>query len=601
MFKADQTQKRETRFQVSCLKVIVLLMYFVLVISKSVTNDPRCIGRNSELASIEEFFWQGNQDTARVQQIASRKIQVICGLGGVGKTSLAFRYADRFRQAYSDGIFHFNAESPATLHTSLDENVRMIEMLSKKRPLVHESSQFSDQLVYFWRYLRSNSRSLLIFDSADHLDWTKDAIPHTSVNCHLIITTRKSPEHLVDPIFKQPGVSAMKLLYLQEEFATRALLAWSGKDPDQYDSMSKENQYFVQEIALKPPVEGLPIAIAHAGAFIQIHKLTFSRYWQIMVERVRELKAAALDLDKCLQYFRLTHLKRQLQRAGVSEPEDLKILNIDEFTSNSSDRALLFSCKSKLFKRSLAFLTWEMDIDEVERKSREGYAVLSCCSIFSSRDIPHSLVEKSSFPDSEAVLREYYMALGLGALNKFSLIHSIEQNDGLMRYDVHHLIQSSMVQRCMENVEEFKRLLNTAARFVLAILPKFEHLTDHLNNDSTLLSVSSHVYSIARHMLQCGMTSEAYPDVVDYGCGIALAFQHLHTAKELCSLRLRNFEKSNFGAEKGSRRHKQCICTCTLEGPLALRFWMTFLLGGYTGQLTFAEIRHFELQSGSTR
>ena len=46
------------------------------MVSRSVIDDPRYVGRKAELVSIEEFFWEGNQSTAIVQHLAHRKIQV---------------------------------------------------------------------------------------------------------------------------------------------------------------------------------------------------------------------------------------------------------------------------------------------------------------------------------------------------------------------------------------------------------------------------------------------------------------------------------------------------------------------------------------------
>ena len=441
----------------------------------------------------------------------------------------------------------------------------MLEVLSNEKFRFKRSSNFSEQMIYFTRYLREHRRALLIYDSADHLNWVEDAIPPSSVVCHVIVTTRKSPEHLLEAVFKQPiddikVVNIIKLHHLEGENGTKALLVWAGKDPESYLTMSGENRRCADAIALKPPVEGLPIAIAHAGTFIRTHNMNFFTYWQFLVERVSELKAAALDLNKCLQYFRISHLKEQLWQAGVSEPDDLKSLNIDEFSCRRNDRALLVSAVNKLCKRDMAYLTWELDIDEVQRKSSEGYIVLSCCSVFSSRDIPHDLVERSSFSNSEKSVSQYYMSLGLSALNKFSLIQSTVQNDGLIRYNVHHLVQRSMIERCMENEEEFKALLLSVASCVSEILPDFDVVVQHLDPDSSLLAVSSHLYSIAKSMLLCGMLSETYPGLIDYGCVVALAFQHLQTAKELCSLRLANFRKleSQFKIAEKEQRNLRC-------------------------------------------
>ena len=51
--------------------------------------------------------------------------QVVNGMGGAGKSALSEKYAAEWHKMYEDGVFHFNAESLATLHNSIRKNVRM--------------------------------------------------------------------------------------------------------------------------------------------------------------------------------------------------------------------------------------------------------------------------------------------------------------------------------------------------------------------------------------------------------------------------------------------------------------------------------------------
>ena len=54
---------------------------------------------------------------------------MIRGLGGIGKSSLAARFAVMFKDAYSDGVFFHNAETWAMLETSIRENVSFKSIL----------------------------------------------------------------------------------------------------------------------------------------------------------------------------------------------------------------------------------------------------------------------------------------------------------------------------------------------------------------------------------------------------------------------------------------------------------------------------------------
>ena len=49
--------------------------------------------------------------------------QIVSGVGGVGKTTLAFKYVCRYAESYSDGVFYFNTESYPSVQLWLKENV----------------------------------------------------------------------------------------------------------------------------------------------------------------------------------------------------------------------------------------------------------------------------------------------------------------------------------------------------------------------------------------------------------------------------------------------------------------------------------------------
>ena len=51
-------------------------------------------------------------------------------MGGAGKSVLSEKYAAEWLKMYEDGVFHFNAESLATLHNSIRKNVRMQKTVS---------------------------------------------------------------------------------------------------------------------------------------------------------------------------------------------------------------------------------------------------------------------------------------------------------------------------------------------------------------------------------------------------------------------------------------------------------------------------------------
>ena len=58
--------------------------------------------------------------------------QVVSCVGGVGKTTLAFKYVHRYVKSYSDGVFYFNTESHLSFLFWLRENVSSLFRTTSK-------------------------------------------------------------------------------------------------------------------------------------------------------------------------------------------------------------------------------------------------------------------------------------------------------------------------------------------------------------------------------------------------------------------------------------------------------------------------------------
>jgi hypothetical protein len=77
------------------------------------TNNPGFVGREAILEGMRRAF-QGDDNQPR----AAAVVQAIHGLGGVGKTQLAMRYAHAHAADY-DGVFWVSADSPERLASDL--------------------------------------------------------------------------------------------------------------------------------------------------------------------------------------------------------------------------------------------------------------------------------------------------------------------------------------------------------------------------------------------------------------------------------------------------------------------------------------------------
>ncbi|XP_065839846.1 uncharacterized protein [Oscarella lobularis] len=509
------------------------------------------IGRDEELQKAEKFFWGSEARNYAVAPMTERRILVISGVGGVGKTTLANCYVSRHARAYSDGVFLFNAESYASLLASVRRNLLLVHTDRRLREEPTLSTTLADNFVVFFNFLRRSPRCVVVYDSADETELIKDSLPRASVPCHVLITTGKKSFAREDRSTK-----VLTLEMLAEESAIAALLRWAGRVPESFDAMSSAEQDFARKLAVEPPVEGLPLALAHAGIFIEQHDISFRQYWEKLESERKELDAAALDMDKFLSYFRLSHVKESLQEAGILSPSDLARIDMNDVDVKKLDAKRLARAAEALESRKHVYLTWEMDLDDIEKRQPKSYSLLQFCSVLSSQDIPQFIVRDCSLSDEEGGHREVSFAVRVRPLKERFFLKPIDRNDVGVVYSIHHLIHASVLCRLWEDADRCREVLRTVEeRLMERVLPLFNgrHFGDQL-----MIALLPHVYSVARRMLELGMNSRRHFDVIDVACLLSLNYLQLETAKELYTMRTDNLEKSRDGSNIPREQYLRC-------------------------------------------
>jgi len=144
-------------------------------------GDHLFIGRDNELEQMKTILLSDPYSS-------DRKVLVLGGMGGIGKTQMAIRYAKRHYTSYSS-VFWVNATSESALRTSL----RRLAPLILPGETVDQLDD--DQLwaqISLWLSKLENSRWLLIFDNYDdpnqyQIEQCYPFVAHGSI----IITTRQ--------------------------------------------------------------------------------------------------------------------------------------------------------------------------------------------------------------------------------------------------------------------------------------------------------------------------------------------------------------------------------------------------------------------------
>lgn len=95
-------------------------------------------------------------------QAANRKVHVLYGLGGIGKTQLAIAYAQKYQEKYS-AIVWINGSNQDTVLQSLAVFAKNSKIVCGAEPSIKADAQAALQ----WLARKENCRWLMIFDNVD--------------------------------------------------------------------------------------------------------------------------------------------------------------------------------------------------------------------------------------------------------------------------------------------------------------------------------------------------------------------------------------------------------------------------------------------------
>ncbi|KAI1316137.1 kinesin light chain [Xylariaceae sp. FL0255] len=195
----------------------------------------------------------------------SRRVVVLHGLGGIGKTQIAVAYAKRYRDEYS-AIFWLNIKDETSIQQSFTKVAKQILLRHPDASHVKALDLQQDQekvvdAVKAWLSLPGNTRWLLIYDNYDNLKLSN------AYQGSIIVTTRLSQ---VDLGYR---VQVRKLESLHDSL--EILATTSGRDGLDTDSSAKK---------LVDELDGLPLALATAGAYLRRVPISLANYLRLYKE-----------------------------------------------------------------------------------------------------------------------------------------------------------------------------------------------------------------------------------------------------------------------------------------------------------------------------
>ena len=232
-------------------------------------------GRREEIQELKRIL-----KVEETLQEKKARVAAVCGLGGIGKTSLVSEYAHQMKDFYKGGVYWFSAEDDTFLDKTVNDIALRIGALL---------GSFDLTLSNILRKIGClNEASLIILDCLDQQELSSNMIKFLSfpsqedIFGHFLVLTRRNPDRLVNEVAVFQEDSCLQLKCFLSEEAKQFIYLRTAVNGD-------ENVESVAE-CLCEELGRLPLALEQAGACIKMLRCSLSSYLeQYKAERLRLL------------------------------------------------------------------------------------------------------------------------------------------------------------------------------------------------------------------------------------------------------------------------------------------------------------------------
>lgn len=374
-------------------------------------------------------------------ELNSRKdellIQVIFGMGGVGKTQVAAEYIHRNRTRYSL-IWWINAKNETTiadtyyfLAKQLGLTLQNTENISRNRNKAGRYKVATDSVR---EWLEREAGWLLVFDNAESLEGIKKYLPKWG-NGHILITSRNKDWGNITRKVHVP-----KLFEVSE--AVKFLLKKITEKDDSITGFNEQDQKQLEELAWL--LGYLPLALEQAGAYI----------------------ASGISISEYMDYFK--RYKKELLSKGKP------------YEDNEETIAT----------------TWEISFQRVSNLARFAPYLLEIFSFLAADDIPYELLlnlEENLITGLQDESIPLSLADAKNALNSYSLINIHKDNKGI---SIHRLVQAVVRNRLAADAEHRYNMVLTA---LYTVTQTFIHYRNTANERQKCSSLLPHSLEVSRY------------------------------------------------------------------------------------------------------
>ncbi len=366
--------------------------------------------------------------------VALTQPQGISGLGGIGKTQTAIEYAYRYSATYQ-AVLWVRADSESTLTS---EYVALAHLLQLPENSVQDQQVIVEAVMH---WLHTNSHWLLIFDNVEDLVVVEPFIPKVGQG-HILLTTRA----------QALGGIAQRIDIEKMEAETGALFLLRRAYIIPLRASLKTASSIDRSIAIETSqlLDGLPLAIDQAGAYIKETPCTLSEY---------------------LSRYRIRHIELLKARGNFATD----------------------------YPEAVA-TTWSLSFEKVTQANLAAAELLYLCACLYPDAIPEEIITEGSLelgPILQPVAADpLQLNNAIKELRRFSLLYRKADDRTLT---IHRLVQAILQDRMGKDTQ-----LLWAKRTVLAVYDTFPEI--ELATWSRCQRIILHAQACAKLISQWDMT-----------------------------------------------------------------------------------------------
>jgi tetratricopeptide (TPR) repeat protein len=270
-------------------------------------RNPFFTDRVETLTALHTYFAAGPSHQTRTQ--------ALYGLGGMGKTLLAIEYSSRYQHEYQAVLW---------LHSTPRELFQndLLTLTAQLGIPIDELTDEQERLKALKRWLQQHERWLLVLDKLDDFSSIDQFVP-THSNGHVLVITQSQATGAF--------AHAVSVTQMTSDEGALLLLRRARLIPEQGSRDATSAEQYHQALAIAQELDGYPLALDQAGAYIEETHRDLTSYLELYQKRRTELLGRRGRLAHDHPNPVTTTLSLTFDKLAHSDPNALELLRLFAF------------------------------------------------------------------------------------------------------------------------------------------------------------------------------------------------------------------------------------------------------------------------------